>query len=544
MLGAIFGDIVGSVYEFQNTHDYNFRLLGRYSQLTDDSYMTLAVAKALMESYGKDDDTIRRSVVSNMQQIGRKYPHAGYGGMFSQWLWEKDPKPYNSFGNGSAMRVSAAGWLYQTMEETLHASKLTAEVTHDHPEGIKGAQAIAATIFLARAGAEKYEIANYIADQFEYNLFRTLDEIRPKYRFYEICQKSVPEAIIAFLEGESYEDVIRKAVSLGGDSDTIACMAGSIAEAYYGMPEKYRKEVLDRLDAPMRSIVHDFRSFYRKHSGKPHDGWQEDIKTGRDDPSLQYNPLIEKTIDEFYAKEGTEDAVLSVYKVFLLSMSEEGNVLVPVETPENAIKFFNPSTIRKGDTVTVDEDLHWKLIHIENPEGKVCMPVFTSEDRKEEAGLGGCSEISISLKDYMMQVLEMENSEGILINPGKRSFFLGKKEIRFLLDLNQRESLQERTSSDKAFFKIPEMIPEGFAEAIAEQIRNKIDEVEKAWLTGLVDSDEESLCIAIKTRAEDTKSILSRLSKIKITMDVRIPIDYMVTEEAPWPGAQLIYERE
>ena len=270
MLGAIFGDIVGSVYEFHNTHDYNFYLLHKNSRPTDDSYMTLAVAKALMESYGKDDNTIRSAVVRNMQAIGRRYPYAGYGGMFSKWLEEEIPEPYNSFGNGSAMRVAAAGWLYQTLEETLHAAKLTAEVTHDHPEGIKGAQAIAAAIFLARAKAEKYEIANYIANQFEYDLFRKLDEIRPEYRFYAICQKSVPEAIIAFLEGNDYEDVIRKAVSLGGDSDTIACMAGAIAEAYYGMPEEFKKETLRRLDAPMQEIVHDFRSFYRKHSGKPY----------------------------------------------------------------------------------------------------------------------------------------------------------------------------------------------------------------------------------------------------------------------------------
>ena len=269
MLGAIFGDIVGSVYEFNNTNVHDFRLLSRWSQPTDDSYMTLAVAKALMESYGKEDDTVRSAVVRNMQDIGRRYPHAGYGGMFSGWLREKAPEPYNSFGNGSAMRVSPAGWLYKTLEETLHAAKLTAEVTHNHPEGIKGAQAIASAIFLARAGKEKDEIAGYITDTFGYDLDRRLDEIRPGYRFYEICQKSVPEALIAFLEGRDYEDVIRKAVSLGGDSDTIACMAGAVAEAFYGMPEEYKEEALARLDTPMRGIVHDFRAFYREHSGKP-----------------------------------------------------------------------------------------------------------------------------------------------------------------------------------------------------------------------------------------------------------------------------------
>ena len=167
MLGAIFGDIVGSVYEFGNTKDYNFRLLSHGSRPTDDTCMTLAVAKALMASWGQDDDAVRAAVVKNMQELGHRYPRAGYGGMFSKWLKKRDPKPYNSFGNGSAMRVSPAGWLYRTLDETLHAAKLTAEVTHNHPEGIKGAQAIAAAVFLARAGAEKEEIIHYIADTFD-----------------------------------------------------------------------------------------------------------------------------------------------------------------------------------------------------------------------------------------------------------------------------------------------------------------------------------------------------------------------------------------
>ena len=274
MLGAVFGDIVGSAYEFNNTKDYNFKLLTRWSRPTDDSCMTLAVARALMETYGQEDDAVRKAVVRNMQDIGRRYPHAGYGGMFRQWLRDRNPKPYKSFGNGSAMRVAAAGWLYRTLEETLHSAELTADVTHNHPEGIKGAQAVAASIFLARAGATKEHIAAYVMDTFGYDLSRTLEEIRPVYGFSATCQKTCPEAIIAFLEGENFEDVIRKAVSLGGDSDTIACMAGAIAEAFYGMPEEFKEEALSRLDPPMRELVHEFRRFCREHSGKPFDGWQ------------------------------------------------------------------------------------------------------------------------------------------------------------------------------------------------------------------------------------------------------------------------------
>ena len=264
MLGAIFGDIVGSVYEFDNTKDYNFQLLSGRSRPTDDTCMTLAVAKALMETYGKDDDTVRKALVANMQDIGHRYPNAGYGGMFYQWLRERNPKAYGSFGNGSGMRVSPVGWLYPTLEETLHVAKLTAEVTHNHPKGIKGAQAIAACIFLARTGAVKEQIMAYVEETFDYDLHRKLDDIRPTYVHVETCQESVPESILAFLEGTTYEDVIRKAVSLGGDSDTIACMAGSIAEVYYEMPEEFKVETLNRLDPFQQGIVREFRKFCGK----------------------------------------------------------------------------------------------------------------------------------------------------------------------------------------------------------------------------------------------------------------------------------------
>ena len=268
MLGAIFGDIVGSVYEFNNTADLHFPLLSRYSRPTDDSIMTLAVARALMETWGQPDDAIRAALVREMRDFGARYPNGGYGGRFSDWLAADDPQPYGSFGNGSAMRVSPVGWLCGTMEGTLHMARLTAEVTHNHPEGIKGAQAIAAGVFLARAGQDKDAILRSLTERFHYDLTRTLDEIRPTYGFYEICQKSVPEAIRAFYEGETYEDVIRRAVALGGDSDTIACMAGALAEAYYGMPEAFQKEALARMDSFQRGVVQDFRAFCRAHAGE------------------------------------------------------------------------------------------------------------------------------------------------------------------------------------------------------------------------------------------------------------------------------------
>ena len=202
-----------------------------------------------------------------MRIWGRKYYKAGYGRRFSDWLFTHwQPKPYGSYGNGSAMRVSSVGWLYDTLEETRRYAKMTAEVTHNHPEGIKGAEATAAAIFLARTGASKYEIREYIIREFDYDLSRTCDQIRPGYHHVESCQKTVPEAITAFLEGNSFEDVIRTAVSLGGDCDTLGCIAGSIAEAYYGVPKELKEECRKRLPADMLEVLDCFEM--RRIAGK------------------------------------------------------------------------------------------------------------------------------------------------------------------------------------------------------------------------------------------------------------------------------------
>ncbi|MCR5068028.1 MAG: ADP-ribosylglycohydrolase family protein [Erysipelotrichaceae bacterium] len=260
MLGAIFGDIVGSVYEFNNTHDYDFVLLSEKSQFTDDTVMTLAVAKGLMASMGKSDKEIRETLIDSMKALGKRYPDAGYGGMFYGWVLGNDRKPYNSFGNGSAMRVPAAGWLYPTLEETLHAAELTSEVTHNHPEGIKGAQAVSAAIYLARTGKTKEEIRDFVETDFGYDLHKGMEDIVSHGHGEEICQISVPQALVCFLLSDSFIDTIRRSICIGGDSDTIACIAGSIAEAYYGMEEEYRKETLKRLPDDLKTIIDDFES--------------------------------------------------------------------------------------------------------------------------------------------------------------------------------------------------------------------------------------------------------------------------------------------
>ena len=263
MYGAILGDIIGSPFEFDmGNKSKEFPLFSKNSTFTDDSVMTIAVGNAFLDAQPNADiEWIRHRLVSSMKQYGRKFPRAGYGGMFRRWLKCDDPQPYGSFGNGSAMRVSSAAWLYNDLETVRSMAQLSAEVSHNHPEGIKGAEATASAIFLARTGSTKEEIKAYIVDNFGYDLSRTCDEIRPGYHHVETCQETVPEAITAFLEGESFEDVIRTAVSLGGDCDTLTCISGSIAEGFYGIPEELKQECRNRLPEELRKVLDQYDSW-------------------------------------------------------------------------------------------------------------------------------------------------------------------------------------------------------------------------------------------------------------------------------------------
>lgn len=266
MLGAIIGDMVGAPYEFdRGNKTKSFPFWSPDSLFTDDTVMTIAIAYALIKCREKGCDDISSAVKDSMLYWGRMYPYAGYGVRFMQWLKSEDPKPYNSFGNGSAMRVSPVGFMYDTIEQTREIAKITAAVTHNHPEGIKGAEAAASAIFLARTGHKKPEIKSYIEREFNYDLSRSCDEIRPKYHHVESCQETVPEAITAFLEGRDFEDVIRTAVSLGGDCDTLTCIAGGIAEAYYGIPDDIAKECRKRLPQGFLNIVDkSYSEYYEK----------------------------------------------------------------------------------------------------------------------------------------------------------------------------------------------------------------------------------------------------------------------------------------
>ena len=260
MLGAIIGDIVGSVYEFHNTKSMNFELFTPWSRFTDDSVMTLAVAKWLVE----DETHTIHYLIYCMQELGNRYPNAGYGGNFWAWLREENPQPYNSWGNGAGMRVSPVGLYAKTLDEALALAALTASVSHNHPEGVKGAQAIAACVFLCKEGKSKAEIKEYIEKTFDYNLNRSIAEIRPRYEFDVSCQGSVPEAIIAFLDGNSFEEVIRLAISLGGDSDTIGAMAGAIAACMYPIPDEIVNRCNTILTEDLKEIKDKFMELLKE----------------------------------------------------------------------------------------------------------------------------------------------------------------------------------------------------------------------------------------------------------------------------------------
>lgn len=264
IIGALIGDIAGSVYEFDNYRSKDFIMFapwhGKKCFATDDSIMTLAVCKALMQSQESGYENLGEQTVKCMQEIGRPYPHCGYGGRFYNWMYEEDPKPYNSFGNGSAMRVGGVAYAADSLEKAEEFAEVTAGVSHNHPEGLKGARVTAGLVWLALHGAKKSELKSYAEKSYDINF--SIDEIRPTYQFNETCQKTVPQAIVAFLESEDFEDAIRTAISVGGDSDTLACITGAIAGAFYGVPEELEKRAVEFLDERLLKIYQEFSDVF------------------------------------------------------------------------------------------------------------------------------------------------------------------------------------------------------------------------------------------------------------------------------------------
>lgn len=418
MYGAILGDIIGSPFEFdRGDKTKDFKLFSRRSHFTDDSVMTLAVCEALLK-VGQDATVkeIEDAVISSMQSWGRRYPHAGYGGYFRRWLTACHPEPYNSFGNGSAMRVSAVGWLYDSLENTRTVAKTTANVTHNHPEGIKGAEATASAIFMARNGSSKEEIKKYIENEFHYDLNRTLDEIRPSYHMDETCQKTVPEAIIAFLEAKDFEDAIRNAVSLGGDTDTLGAITGSIAEAYYGIPEWLMTECRKRINRDMRVVLDDFN----------------DALSNQDD-FPDSNKMIEDAIDQYYVQ-NNKDGMLVFMKTLLISIEQGGELVVPYITTHSILSKEQLNSISIGDTFILDHDVKLKLETVKDVKGNELMGVFTSTNEMHK-GSSGNVQINQSILSILKSVLDLEEVNGIVINPFGKDIQISKNMIALLISI-------------------------------------------------------------------------------------------------------------
>lgn len=418
MYGAILGDIIGSPFEFdRGDKTKDFKLFSRRSHFTDDSVMTLAVCEALLK-VGQDATVkeIEDAVISSMQSWGRRYPHAGYGGYFRRWLTACHPEPYNSFGNGSAMRVSAAGWLYDSLEKTRTVAKATANVTHNHPEGIKGAEATASAIFMARNGSSKEEIKKYIENEFHYDLNRTLDEIRPSYHMDETCQKTVPEAIIAFLEATDFEDAIRNAVSLGGDTDTLGAITGSIAEAYYRIPEWLMTECRKRINRDMRVVLDDFN----------------DALSNQDD-FPDSNKMFEDAIDQYYVQ-NNKDGMLVFMKTLLISIEQGGELIVPYITTHSILSEEQLNSISIGDTFILDHDVKLKLETVKDVKGNEWMGVFTSTNEMHK-GSSGNVQINQSILSILKSVLDLEEVNGIVINPFGKHIQISKNMIALLISI-------------------------------------------------------------------------------------------------------------
>lgn len=417
MYGAILGDIIGSPFEFDRGDKTKyFKLFSRRSHFTDDSVMTLAVCEALLK-VGQDATVkkIEDAVITSMQSWGRRYPHEGYGGYFRLWLTARHPNPYNSFGNGSAMRVSAAGWLYDSLEKTRVVAKATANVTHNHPEGIKGAEATASAIFMARNGSSKEEIKKYIENEFHYDLNRTLDEIRPSFHMDETCQKTVPEAIIAFLEARDFEDAIRNAVSLGGDTDTLGAITGSIAEAYFGISETLISECRNRINKDMRDVVDTFYSLVRK------------------DDSSNTNQMIEKAINQYYVHNDKEGMILFM-NMMINAMNQGGEFIVPYITKNPFLSKEQINSISIGDTFALDHDVKLKMETVKDASGKEWLGVFTSTEEMHK-GSSGNVQINQSILSILKLVIDWKEIDGIVINPFGKYMQISKAMILLLIGI-------------------------------------------------------------------------------------------------------------
>ncbi len=423
MYGAIFGDIIGSRFEFdRGGKTKEFKLFTTADDFTDDTVMTVAVADGLLQA-GKEATLaeIRESVTRTMRTWGRKYPGAGYGGRFNNWLFEaRNPKPYGSYGNGSAMRVSAAGWLYDSLERTREVARATADVTHNHPEGIAGAECTAAVMYLARTGHSKEEIRAYVTREFNYDISKSLEQLRARHEHVETCQDSLPKALVSFFEGESYEDVVRSAVSLGGDTDTLAAIAGAMAEAFYGIPIAILAEGNAYLPEDIREVIKAFNAAIGRGGG--------DEKTD----NYADNRLIKMAVSAVY-KNSSREALLMLLDVLLERMLACGVAPTPMVDVNGAMDAFDFNAIKVGDRVTIDREMRLVFDTMTDGKGGRWFPLFTDEEELNK-GLTTNVRVNVAIESVLASGLASERVNGVVINPFGESLTLNKEILKVMMD--------------------------------------------------------------------------------------------------------------
>lgn len=423
LYGAILGDIIGSRFEFdRGGKTKEFKLFEMDSQFTDDTVMSVAVADGLIRSgYNADEKTIKKNLIDAMKFWGRHYPYAGYGSSFRMWLKEEDPKPYGSWGNGSAMRVSPVGYLYDTLERTLEVAKWSAEISHNHPEGIKGAQCTAGVIFMARIGRGKTEIRQFVKDMFGYNIDTTVDELRKKHRHDESCMDSLPKALVAFFEGEDYEDTVRNAVSLGGDTDTIAAIAGSMAEAYWGVPEDLRLECRKRVNRYIKEVLDSFEKLMSQDKLLMHD------------PEDRRNLGVEYCARKTREAEYEHDAVVRLLDELLLRVSDNGTVTTPVLDVNNTMEEVDFFNMEKGDTFSFDKELRLRVDTLKDSNDKLFIPLYT---RVSEIDYSKTAHVTINwpIRALIEDAYNREDVQALVINPFSTSIVLSKPVLKILID--------------------------------------------------------------------------------------------------------------
>lgn len=425
MFGAVIGDIIGSKFEFdRGPKSKEFKLFSRRDGFTDDTVMTVAVAEALLKAGKSGEKKFKTELIASMKKWGKKYPYAGYGGRFIRWVLSEDTKPYGSYGNGSAMRVSPVGWFFDSIERTRKVARWTAEVTHNHPEGIKGAESVAAVIFLARKGEKKEQIAEYVEREFGYDLKRTLEEIAPNYHHVEDCMHTVPEAIRCFLEGENYEDVIRNVMYIGGDTDTLGAIAGAMGEAFYGIPtdilEKGRKYL-------MQDIEQVLDTFYERIGKTPGE-------------KAEFPALVElKERCDKAKKTHCDEDFYSVLAWLMVLMGEGEEAVTQVRDMSGELQRMAETALATGEeTMTNTQPIRFRFDYVMNDEKTNWIPLFTGHEEVTPPGGGFQIAINMPVENIIREAARCDIVAGVVINPYTNPIALHKEVVKKLCELRDR----------------------------------------------------------------------------------------------------------